>query len=311
MNLLVYFLLPLFISLAAILFLKKFSEKTGFLVDKPEGDALKIHKKSIPLIGGIAMATAFLISLFIFVQHLVSCKYFAISAGVLIIFFLGLWDDVKWKHISTTKPLLKFALLLVCTLVPAVILSLCGIAFHFVPYTIVSVALGFVYIFACINAVNYQDGMDGLGGGLVLISLLGFMILGVIVGNTFALSLSLISLGAAASFLIFNLPPAKIFMGDSGAYLLGFILAVIAILFSEPYNIYSVFGPIFVIGLPLFDGVYTNIRRLVKGKSIFHGDRSHFYDKLLQKGFSTKKTLAICCGLQVVFIVIGMIITIF
>ncbi|MEK7072711.1 MAG: hypothetical protein AAB969_04020 [Patescibacteria group bacterium] len=78
-------------------------------------------------------------------------------------------------------------------------------------------------------------------------------------------------------------------------------------LFSMPYNFSSILGPVFIIGLPIFDGIFTNIRRLLKGKSIFLGDRSHFYDKLLQKGFSIKKTLAICYALQMVLVAIGIL----
>ena len=224
------------------------------------------------------------------------------------IFFLGFWDDLKWKHISTIKPMLKFPLLLTCAFVPAFILALVEIRFNFVPIYIISLLLGFTYIFISINAVNYQDGMDGLVGGEVCISLLGFTFLSAMLGNSFGLVISFISLGAVSAFLVFNFPPAKVFMGDSGAYSLGFILAVLAMLFSKPYNTYSILGPVFIIGLPIFDGVYTNIRRLLAGKSIFLGDRSHFYDKLLQKGFSTKKTLAICFSLQLLLVFIGVLI---
>jgi len=79
--------------------------------------------------------------------------------------------------------------------------------------------------------------------------------------------------------------------------------------FSRPYDLSSLFGTIFIIGLPIFDGVFTNVRRLFHKKSIFLGDRKHFYDRLLfQKKFSTKKTLLICYSIQVIFVVIGLLI---
>src|SRR3989338_8972252 len=300
-----YFLAPFFVGIIAIFLLLKFSEKTNFLVDVPEGDVLKIHKKSIPLIGGLGMALAILLGfLFITTKEIVP-QLIAIILLFLIIFCVMLWDDLKWKHISTIKPFLKFPILLLSALIPAIILSFSGIIFNFVPLYIVAILLGFIYIFTVINSINYQDSMDGLAGCQVFISLLGFVMLSLITGNSFVLLVALVCLGAVASFLCFNFPPAKVFMGDSGAYSLGFLLSVFAMLFSRPYEIYSVLGPIFIIGLPIFDGVFTNIRRIANGKSIFLGDRSHFYDKLLQKGFSTKKTLAICYGIQVLLVIVG------
>ncbi len=304
-NIFFIFLLPLVAGVILIPILIKFSKKTNFWVDVPEGDALKIHKKNIPLLGGLAMLVSSTLGVSIFGDQGFGIKLLGVFLGLLIVFSLGFWDDLKWKHISTTKPLLKFALLLVCTFVPSITLSWVGIGFDFIPVYGTSLFLGFVYIFLSINSVNYQDGMDGLAGGQVFISLVAFLWLGLLFNNIFAVIISLIFLGAVSAFLVFNFPPAKIFMGDSGAYSLGFILVVLAILFSKPYNIYSVLGPVFIIGLPIFDGVFANIRRLIAGKSIFLGDRSHFYDKLLQKGLSTQKTLAICYFLQILLVLIG------
>ena len=158
-----------------------------------------------------------------------------------------------------------------------------------------------------INAINYQDGIDGLAGGLVCISLVGFAVISWFSYDSFTLMISMVALGSVIAFLMFNLPPAKMFMGDSGAYSLGFILAVLAMLFSKSYNMYSVLGPVFIIGLPIFDGIYANIRRIVAGKSIFLGDRSHFYDKLMQKGLSVKRTLLVCYSLQIALVLMGVL----
>lgn len=307
-NALVVFLVTFLAAVFITSLLIHISKKTGFLVDVPKGDALKIHTKHIPLLGGLAMLLAALAGAGIFLMQGYGLQTIGIFTGLLIIFFLGFWDDLKWKHISTIKPFLKFTLLIFCTFIPAVILALIGIRFDFLPVTAVSIILGFGYIFVVVNALNYQDGMDGLAGGLSGLSLAGFLWLGFLQGNMIAIMISLLFLAAVLAFLWFNFPPAKVFMGDSGAYSLGFILTVLAILLSKPYSIYSVIGPVVIIGLPIFDGIFTNIRRLVAGKSIFLGDRSHVYDKLLQKGYSTKKTLAICYFLQVIFVVAGIII---
>jgi UDP-GlcNAc:undecaprenyl-phosphate/decaprenyl-phosphate GlcNAc-1-phosphate transferase len=291
------------VGLVTIPFLKRYSEKNAALVDVAQGDALKIHTKPTSLFGGLAMGLAISVGLAFFWD----VRVVIIWLGFVVVFGLGFFDDMRWKHVSTIKPLVKFALLLICTLVPAIILSVSGLGFWFVPPGIVSVIVSFIYIFVVINALNYQDGMDGLAGGLAGISFLGFLILASLYSHNVTYVVSMISLGTVISFLVFNFPPASIFMGDAGAYGLGYLLAVVAILFSEPYSIPSVAGPLCILGLPIIDGVFTNIRRLVNGKSIFHGDRSHFYDKLMQRGFSTKKTLAICYSIQVVLVVVGIV----
>lgn len=303
MNFSEAFLVAFFIGLIAVIVLKKVSERTGFLVDVARGDALKIHSKNIPLVGGLAMASSILGSFFIFKEQSIF-----MVAGLLAIFFLGFYDDAAWKHVAHAKPILKFSFLITSTLFAGAMVFYGGISLHFLPLAAAAVLTNAIYIFICINAVNYQDGMDGLAGTLAFISLAGFAVLGAILGNNVTAMLSLISLGAVTSFLIFNFPPAKVFMGDSGAYSLGFILAVLAISASGAPSIYSVIGSMLIIGLPLIDGVFTNIRRLAKGKSIFLGDRAHFYDKLLTRGFSVKKTLFICAGIQCVLVVAGLLI---
>ncbi len=280
------FFISFFSGVAIIPLLISFSQKTGKVLDISEGDALKIHKRPTSLLGGLAMLVAMLIGLSFTADRNVGF----LVIGMLVIFVLGFWDDIRWKHVSTIKPLLKFTLLILCSLASAIALGQIGI----------SITLAFFLIFICINAVNYQDGMDGLAAGLCTVSFFGFFLVG-------APPLSLIAMGAVAAFLLFNFPPAKIFMGDSGAYLLGFLLAVFSVIVLKNNNFQNIISVMFIVGLPLFDGVFTNLRRLAKGKSIFHGDRDHFYDKLLARGFSAKKTLAICYSLQFVLAAVGVL----
>lgn len=293
----------LLVGLFFIPWLRAFSEKNQKLVDVAEGDELKIHKKPTSLLGGVGMAGAILIGFLM----LWNVRVLPVAIGLLFCGGLGFWDDIAWKHILTIKPKVKFFWLLVCTFVPALLLAMMGMGFAFIPTLPVSAGLSFIYIFVTVNAVNYQDGMDGLAGGLVAISLVAFMVLSALAGNIVVFSVCLVTLAAVLAFLVFNLPPAKIFMGDCGSYALGFILAVSAMQFSKPSNVWAAVAPIVIIGMPIVDGVFTNIRRILNGKSIFLGDRSHFYDRLMQKGFSVKKTLAICYCLQIVLAAAGLL----
>jgi len=288
-----YFLIPFLISAGLIPFLISLSKKNNML-DFSEGDNLKIHKNPTSFLGGLAIFSAIILSFHFF--RLTELSFVYVVFAFLIIFLLGLWDDFKWKHISSRKPYLKFFFLVFCSLASALALYLAGIKFYLFPF------LAPLYIFVLINAVNYQDGMDGQAGVLFLISIIGFCVLGIISGNNFIFSVCLIFSGAVVGFLLYNFPPAKIFMGDSGAYLLGLALALLAIFFSK-----DIISHLFIIGLPLFDGVYSNLRRLLSGKSIFWGDREHFYDKMINKGFSVKKTLFISALLQLFFVAVGIL----
>lgn len=304
------FLIPFLISLISIPFLIKAAGKKK-LFDVSEGDELKIHRTPISYLGGLAMILSATIGFlfFGFLQEGFWGRIFGIILGAISIFLLGFWDDLKWKHISKIQPRRKFLFLIVLSLLASVFLVFNGTRINFLPQIYFVIFLTGGYVFVLINAVNYQDGIDGLAGGLTFISLIGFIILSIFSGNIFYLYFSFVILGAVLGFLFFNFPPAKIFMGDSGAYFLGFILVVLASFYSKYYNVLSLIGPVFIIGIPVFDGVFTNIRRIFAKKSIFLGDRNHFYDRLLQKGFSVKKTLLISYSLQVLFVIIGVIIS--
>lgn len=302
------FLISFLFSLFAVWLAEFLGMKFQFF-DLPKEDPLKIHQKPISFLAGAAMFLIFSILFFCasYFQRFLNWKVGAILFSAFLIFFLGFFDDLKWKN-RFVKPEIKLMFLILFSFFATIILVSAEIKIQFFPIWIFGFILTFFYIFGAINAVNFEDGMDGLVGGLAIISLSGFLILGTIFGNNLALFISLIVLGAVLGFLTFNFPPAKIFMGDSGAYFLGFILAVLAMIFSKPYNIPSILGPILIIGLPIFDTLQVILRRFFQKKSIFLGTRNHFYDILhFKKGFSIKKTLLTCYLLQTIFVISGLL----
>lgn len=300
------FLLSFLLSLVFVYLFKKISEKTGLALDISDGGVLKIHTKKTSLLGGAGFVLSFLVSLIIFVFTKDFGQVITISTGIILIFLFGFFDDTKWKGDEKHQKI-KLVSLLVCSFLPAIFLHFSGISFNFLPFGFLPLILSFIYIFGSINCINYQDGIDGLASGLVLISLIGFFVLGFVSGNTFVVSISVIIFACLLGFWIFNFPPAKIFMGDSGAYSLGFILAVLAMIFCRPYDIFSVLAPLLVIGVPFFDGIFTNIRKLASKQSLLAGDRMFYYDRLMKK-YSIKKVLFISYSIQAVFVFIGIII---
>ena len=294
-------------SVIAIPILRNLGIKKHFC-DKP--GELKIHKKPIPYLGGVGIFLGFTFGLiFARLFHQISgLQAFGVIIGSIVILFLGFWDDLKWKQFG--NPILKLLCQFLAGIFIVLILIKIGVNFNFSIYpTLAAIIAGF-YIVGAMNTINMQDGIDGLAGGLVCISLIGFIYLSVIQGNIFALILSLSLLGGVLGFLKYNWHPASIFMGDNGSHFLGFLTAILAIMFSgHPlYNLKQFIGPILIIGLPIIDTGWAIIRRLSRGKSPFSGDRGHLYDRLHQKGLSIKKTVFICYAVQIIIVGAGVII---
>lgn len=306
-------ILAFLLALVLIPIFRNLAVKTN-LCDNPRDDVLKIHKRPMPLIGGVGMLLAVLIALgampiFVKINH---WQLLAILTSGLLAAGLGLWDDLRWKNKSQDyKPKVKFTLQILVSSLIGIILFLVKIQIQFIPISIFAILSAIFYIFGAMNAINMQDGIDGLAGGLVAISGLGFGLWAHFTSNVWGVLLSLSLLGSVMGFLIYNFPPASIFMGDSGSHFLGFILATLVILFtSKPYNLSLFIGPILIIGLPVFDAAYAVIRRLIQKKALFKGDRSHFYDRLIHKGFSVRQTLVICYLVQILFVTGGIILAV-
>ena len=297
------------VSFIVIPALRNFGIKKHFC-DEPDGNALKIHKKPIPYLGGVGIFLGFVFGLiFARLFHQISgIQATGIIIGSIVILFLGFWDDLKWTKLG--NPLLKLCCQFLAGALIVFILTKIGVNFKFSLSPIICGLVAGFYIVGAMNALNMQDGLDGLAGGVTAISLIGFIILSILNSVTFSLILCLALLGGILGFLVYNWNPASIFMGDSGSHFLGFSLAILAIIFSghPVYNLKEFIGPILIIGLPIIDATWAIIRRVSKGQSPMQGDRGHLYDRLRQKGLSTKKTVLICYAVQIIIVGVGVMI---
>lgn len=275
-----------------------FSNKKGFF-DDPEGDILKIHKTPIPYLGGTGIFIGF-VSTLLFVRIISETpeRIFWVLIGGLLIISLGIWDDIK-----NVKPVIRLGGQL----------FVAGLTVYFVhkintfPSCYIAIPLILIYILGSVNAINLFDGLDGLAGGVVSISLIGFSMIFYLQGDNTYLMVSLALLGSVSGFLPYNFNPARIFMGDNGSTLLGYILAVLAInVASKTYGSIFFIVPVILIGLPIIDTALSITRRFIKGTPIFVGDRSHIYDQLLDKGFSVKKAVLICYLMQTFLVTFGL-----
>jgi UDP-GlcNAc:undecaprenyl-phosphate GlcNAc-1-phosphate transferase len=187
---------------------------------------------------------------------------------------------------------------------------------------VLALGIGFqvVLVVGASNATNLLDGLDGLCSGVTAFISLGFLLLATSLmawdiygpaGSKYINSepivlLSFALLGAVIGFLPYNFNPASIFMGDAGSMFLGFMAAVFMILFAEkPVGFKWFLGAMVIFGLPIFDTGLALVRRLVNRRPIFAGDRSHFYDQLVDRGFSVKASVLINYALSAMFGLVG------
>jgi len=152
--------------------------------------------------------------------------------------------------------------------------------------------LTITWIFGVTTVINWSDGMDGLAGGLSLISAITFFLAAIILNQSESALVSIILTGAILGFLYYNKYPAKVFMGDSGANLLGFILSITALdgAFKQA-TVMSLFIPILALAVPIFDNLFVIFKRFSEGKPVYQADRSQIHFRLEEKGFSTVQVI--------------------
>jgi UDP-GlcNAc:undecaprenyl-phosphate/decaprenyl-phosphate GlcNAc-1-phosphate transferase len=160
------------------------------------------------------------------------------------------------------------------------------VGIHTVPAW-VGVPLTIVWIVAIMNMVNFLDGMDGLAAGVAAIAGLTFAVIALSLAKPDAAIMSAIVFGACVGFLRHNFYPARIFMGDSGALLLGFVLAALTVqgLLKTAATV-ALFFPLLVLAVPIVDTTFVVARRLRHGQKVFEGDQAHLHHRFLRRGFS-------------------------
>jgi UDP-GlcNAc:undecaprenyl-phosphate GlcNAc-1-phosphate transferase len=273
------------------------------ITDDAGGDPLKIHRQPVALLGGLAILVAVAIGVIVPLRGgfaLYRNELIGITVGGLMIFGIGLWDDIR-----KVRPSVRFLM----HILAGVVILLAGLRMNFIPIWWIIIPFTIIYVAGAINAFNVTDGMDGLCAGISLISCIGYFFLGLKSGNVLLCSLSGILFMSLLGFLPYNLHPAKIFLGDAGSGFLGFSLGTMAVMAtSKPYDIANFIAAILVIGLPVFDMAFAILRRLIRRKPLFIGDRDHLYDPLLKKGWSQPKVWSVMCGAQLVLVVLAIII---
>ena len=275
------------------------ANKNAF-VDVPNERAS--HSTNIPTIGGVSIYISLLFTIIFWVNEMFvasSSLQFILSAFT-IVFFVGLVDDLI--HLKPMKKMVGqlLAIGIIVFLADIRITSMYGVLMIYeLPY-IASVALSMFTMIVITNAYNLIDGIDGLAGGVGVIASFTFALVAYFSGNTDIAIISVVLMGALIGFLRFNIYPAKIFMGDTGSLLVGFVLSILAIQLIENNSIDVLIGkgPLMAIAIlivPLIDTLRVFILRIFKGSSPFKADRNHIHHNLLDIGFGHLRTMAIIC----------------
>ena len=282
-------------------------------VDVPK-DTRRMHRVAMPLLGGVAIFTAFVVTVLAFCDLQENWKVIlGLLGGATVIVITGILDDR-----FSLNPFLKLFL----QILAAAIVAFSGITidqiggywlkdilpdttFLGIPvYNFVNIPLTIVWIAAVTNAINLIDGLDGLSCGVSTISAISILISSFFMPDvpTIAILLTAILAGSCLGFLPYNFNPAKIFMGDTGAMFLGFTLSTISVIgVFKTDAIIAYWVPFIAFAVPLCDTAFAFIRRILQGKSPFAADRGHIHHKLIDMGFNQRQSVTILYAISAIF----------
>lgn len=269
------------------------------------------HTQSISRLGGLALAVTFLILSgatywFVGEDNERSFLHLVMVGGALAMFAVGFWDDLH--PLGAKKKLL--AQVIIAATVHYMGLRIEGVTLPFSQGALqlghFSVLATVVWLVTLTNLINLMDGMDGLATGISLM-LMSLLVYVSYTANSFPLLIAGVA-GSLVGFLIFNFPPAKIYLGDGGAYFLGFFIGEMTIASSHKGTVVTaLIAPLFVLALPIVDVSLAILRRGLMGLPIFRADRGHIHHRLLQMGLSRRRAVLGIYSFTVVFLLLGLL----
>ncbi|WP_300623308.1 glycosyltransferase family 4 protein [uncultured Megasphaera sp.] len=294
------FLIALIVAYVLTPGVKKLAIKVG-AVDKP--NARKVHTHAIPRLGGLAIYIGFMAAVLFCVP--VRHELLGLLLGCTAIVALGIWDDI-----CNIPAKVKLVGQIVAACIPIAF----GIQIEWLtnPFgtlivlpELVAVPVTIFWIIGFTNTVNLIDGLDGLAAGVSFIASVSMFLLAYTMNQYLPAMIIVAMAGAALGFLQYNFNPAKIFMGDTGSMLLGYTMAVAAVLgLVKTAATIALVVPLIALGLPILDTLFAIIRRKMSGVPIFQPDKGHLHHRLLALGMSQKQAVLI---MYFVSIVLGIV----
>lgn len=299
----VQFVPVLLVGFAASLGLTPLSRQIAMrlgVIDRPK--KRNITKAPTPMMGGLAIFTAFALALALFVPLEHMGDLWAVLSGAGFLALIGLIDDRYELGLRV-----KF----IAIVIAALIVTAAGIRVKLFDVVVLDVALSVFWIAAITNATNFLDNMDGLAAGLSAIAGGFFMLVGVLEDLAFVSVLAAAVFGSALGFLSYNFNPASSFMGDMGALMLGFVLAVLGIMLefgTKPAGVTWVI-PVLILALPAFDINLVIVTRISEGRSPGQAGKDHTSHRLMSLGLTQRQTLFVLYGACAFFGAMGLLIS--
>ncbi|MCP4667348.1 MAG: undecaprenyl/decaprenyl-phosphate alpha-N-acetylglucosaminyl 1-phosphate transferase [Deltaproteobacteria bacterium] len=304
-SIIVIFAVSLVLALLLSPLTGRFAKKFH-LIDSPSERT--VHTDPVPRAGGIAIFLSFYLpfALMFFARTtpfdlvMKEHRVVYIILGSCVIFGLGLWDDIR-----RLGPGAKFSIQVLAGMITymgdirIMAIGLPGIAPLHLGW--VSLPVTIFWVVLLINAINLIDGLDGLAAGVTFFVSLLLIVLSLL-DQKLLIALGLAALaGATLGFLRYNFNPASIFMGDSGSYFLGYMLAALTILGSmKSQAALTILIPMIALGVPLMDTVWATIRRFLLGQGLFRPDSDHFHHRLLRLGYTHHRVVLFLYGATIV-----------
>lgn len=303
--------LTLVIAFVASIILTPIVKRIAFrvgAVDRP--NYRKVHGRIMPRLGGLAIFGSFILAYFILrpvdpISNSVEAAFIpittAIIVGAFLIILTGVLDDM---YEITAKAKMLGQLLAAGIVVVGGGLEISFINLPFggeLSFGYLSIPLTILWIVGITNAINLIDGLDGLAAGVSTIALITLAIMAFIMGDPFVMATAALLAASSIGFLFYNFHPAKIFMGDTGALFLGFMISVLALMGFKNVTVVALIIPIIMLGVPISDTFFAIVRRVREKKSISAADKSHLHHCLLNIGFSHRQTVLIIYGIAALF----------
>lgn len=314
-NYIVVFIIAFISSLLLTLIAEKIVIRIGLIIHPRERD---VHEESTPTLGGLAIFAAFMLSLFVIIYffglRITHIKGIFIGSCIIILF--GILDDL-----FEVKPWVKF----IGQVIAVTVLIIFGVKIGMIRNPFdgmivlgwIGIIITYLWVAGLSNAVNYLDGLDGLAAGVTAIATLALFFFalitlktesGVLTERIEAATLSIALCGASLGFLPRNFNPAKIFMGDTGALFLGFILGIITIQGAlKSFAALTFLVPIIILAIPIFDATFVSFRRVKNKASPARPDMGHIHHRLLNRGYNQRQTVIILYLWSIVLCIIAFV----
>lgn len=248
--------------------------------------------------GGTVILFSFLVGMWL--GHPIEREVKPLVIGAILMYVVGLIDDIY-----DLKPYLKLA----GQIIAALVVAFYGVTVDFISlpmgptihFGILSIPITVIWIVAITNAINLIDGLDGLASGVSAIALMTIAFIAILQANVFIIMICCVLIGSLLGFLFYNSHPAKIFLGDSGALMIGFIIGFVSLLGFKNITFIALFFPIVILAVPFIDTIFAMIRRMKKGQHIMQADKSHLHHKLLELGYTHRQTVLLIYSIAILF----------